>query len=243
MNKKESLIKEVNKLVKTRNSDDIDKAEMLLENYLKENPKDIEMWIRFCVFELQPPLCDGERGLKYIYKVLEMDPNNFEAVMLMACIDRFLASANSVIIKLSQIRTDDPEKLSMIEYAKAWSYERIEEDNYKAIHGNLDGFYKSPENYKQTEEALKKSINLYPCHVYSYKHLARIYNRCNKKASAAKLIKKAIKNVKVIYKEGEGLDGDWTCPQEYFNELVKGTHISESLYKSLGEYLVEYSKP
>ena len=65
----------------------------------------------------------------------------------------------------------------------------------------------------------------------------------NKKASAAKLIKKAIKNVKVIYKEGEGLDGDWTCPQEYFNELVKGTHISESLYKSLGEYLVEYSKP
>jgi tetratricopeptide (TPR) repeat protein len=235
MSQKNLLIKTANKLIDRRNSKDTNKIEKIFESYLEKHPTDIDMWLRMAVFELCSIFSYYPKSLECIKKILKLDQNNFEAILLFACINHFHIPEYDmeVLEKLSRIKTDDLEKLSMIEYVKSWSYIRIEEDNYKEIHGNLDGFYKSPENYKQYEQALKKSINLYPYHVFNYKDLADLYSKFNRivgiKSSvqlSSKLLKTAIKNVKIFYRESDVYERDWTSVHEYFNELIKGTHTT-----------------
>ena len=245
MNQKELLIEEVNRLVKTRNGDAIDKAEMLLEDYLKEKPKEVDMWVRLAVFELTSLFSYYPKSLGCINTVLDTEPSNFTAIMLLTCVDRFHAPvSHNLLDKLSSIKTDDPEKLSMIEYVKSWSYEQIEENKYSKLNGDSsEGFYKSPENYKQYESALKKSIKHYQHHINNYEFLAHLYAKCNRKKEAVELLKVAIKNANALDKENSNDKEDESSPQNYLNWLVKGTCIYASTYESLGEYLAEYSKP
>jgi tetratricopeptide (TPR) repeat protein len=231
MSQKNLLIKTANKLINKSDSKDTNKIEKIFESYLEKHPKEVDMWLRMAVFELCSPFSYYPKSLECINEILKIDPYNFEAILLFACVNHFHIPEYDmeVLEKLSNIKTDDPEKLSMIEYAKSWSYERIEEDNYKMLHGDLDGFYKSPENYKQYENALKKSIDLYAHHVFNYKKLACLYSRFNRIVEAessvqlsSKLLKTAHKNIKIVYQENDGHKRDWTSAQEYFDELVKG---------------------
>lgn len=243
--KKSESIKKIKHLINKEGFNWVDAAEGLFEDYVRKHPKDIDMWIRFAVFELQPPLCDYTKTAELLDQVFKLDPNNFEALLLLAFINHYHAPVldyNYMIEALSSYKTNDFEKLSMLEYAKSWSYQIIEEDIYKKLHRDLDSFYSSSENYTQYESALKKSIELYPYHVFNFWGLADLYNEIDNKDKAVKLIKKAMENVKVVYKPGEGLDGDWTSPEEYFNENIKGTHISKSIYKFLNDDLKEYSQ-
>jgi tetratricopeptide (TPR) repeat protein len=243
MNKKD-LIKEVNILSNNDNEED---AERLLESYLEKNPNDIDMLMRHAVFVLYPPIYNETKSINSLTKILQIDPDNIDAILFLACITHYdfpdIRDEAKILEMLSSIKTNDTEKLSMIELAKSWMYCSIEEDNYIKLNGNLDDFYKTPENYIQYESALKKSIEFYPYHVLNYKHLAHLYNTCNRKRESIELLKTAIKNVATICQKNNCDERDWTSIQEYFDELVKGTPPSDSLYESLGEYLVEYSKP
>lgn len=245
MSQKKIIIEEVNKLIKTRDYISIEKAEVIFNNYLKENPKDIDMWVRFTVLEIQPLLCDYEKILECVNEILKLDQHNFEAIMLFACLNHFFAPDYDmeVLKKLSEIMTSDPEKLSMVEYAKSWSYSRVEEDKYRKLYGNVDGFYNRPENYKQYENALKESINLYSHHVLNYQDLAYLYSKTNRKHESVNLLKAAIANVKLVYKKDDVFQEDWTSVQGYFDECVKGIHRSKCLYESLINDLKEYSQP
>ena len=242
---KENLLNKTNKLISKYDGGDTFKIEATFENYLENHPTDIDMWLRMAVFELTSLFSYYPKSLGCINTVLDTEPSNFTAIMLLTCVDRFHAPvSHNLLDKLSSIKTDDPEKLSMIEYVKSWSYEQIEENKYSKLNGDSsEGFYKSPENYKQYESALKKSIKHYQHHINNYEFLAHLYAKCNRKKEAVELLKVAIKNANALDKENSNDKEDESSPQNYLNWLVKGTCIYASTYESLGEYLVEYSKP
>src|SRR3990167_8712915 len=156
---KEGLLKRVNELFSQRDIISVDNAEELLDNYLINNPNDADMWLRLAVIQLYAPLNYYPKAIECIYRVFELNSNNVEAHLLYAYINHFHYPANyeGVAINLSNIKTEDTEKLSMIEYAKSWSYM----DNLK--------------DACLYEKALKKSIQLHPYHAWNYIDLGRFY--------------------------------------------------------------------
>ena len=219
---KELIIKKVNEYHNLGDEDLIYKGEGLLEEYLKNNPDDIDMLLRLGAYVLAPPIVNDLKTMDCVYKILNIDKNNVEAVLLYACANLLYCFENyqEALDLLLGLKTDDPEKLSMIEYAKSWSYEY----EYK---------------YDQFEQALIKSVQLYPFHVWNCRDLGRLYIKQGRKSEGFELLSKAIGNVKIACNSDHEVD--WTDANEYLDEFIRGTHIPDSLYESLKNELLEVS--
>lgn len=217
MDKKE-LIKKVNEL------DDLDRAtegESLLDEYLIKHPNDIDVLIRLATYVLGPPLSYYPKAIECLEKVFELDNNNIEAHLLFACINRFHGPYydEEALDGLNKLKTNDPEEQSMIEYAKSWSYDNLEQ-------------------WDLCEQSLLKSIQLYPYNVWNYRDLGLLYIKQGRKSEGLALLSNAINNVKVIFRQNDGHESDWTSAQRYFDELIRGTHITDSVYECLEEDLL-----
>ena len=92
-------------------------------------------------------------------------------------------------------------------------------------------FYQDENDYKMQENVLKKSIELYPKHVFNYLRLAAFYKNHNNLIKAVELMEKALKNITLVYPIS-GHDIDYTDYQEYFNELIKRIHVPQVHYES-----------
>ena len=205
------LIKQINQLCESRKYED---AEKIFEKFVEQNPNNLEMLLRFGFFEYYA-LHDDLKGKKYLERVLKLDRNNLDALILLSDIDMAGVDKN-LFKKLSSVYVEDPEYASMIEFCKAL-------------------FYQDEDDNEMYEKSLKASIELWPNHVFNYLKLACFYKRRGNLKEARNLMEKVLENVKFIYPEN-GYDIDYTDYQEYFNELIKRIHISSSFYN---EYLKE----
>ena len=210
---------QLNELINKKN---FHQAEIIIENILKNEPQNTELWLIYAKMELTIPLVDFIKSMECLNQILEYDKTNFEAILLLCCIKHFWLGGvdDELMAKLDSIKTNDKEKLSMIEYVKSWYYD-IKEDN------------------KMYEQVLLKSIELFSGHVFNYKALGQFYIKHGRIKEGKELIKLALKNVQFIYsKDSDFANYDHINLNQYFNQLVKGTYISLVVYESIKENLL-----
>ena len=204
------LIKKINILI---DKNQFDEAEKEIEDLLKVDPYNTDLWLRLAILETIPSLSYYPKAIESLNKILEYDDANFEAILLLICINHYMIGfiEDELIDKIEKIKTNDKEKLSMLEYAKSWYFQRLDKNKYV--------------------ESLQKSIELYPYHVFNYEKLAQYYKRNGEFNKANTLIEQALKNVKFIYcEQSNKQEHDDTSIDKYFNEFVKGTHITDIVY-------------
>jgi tetratricopeptide (TPR) repeat protein len=218
MNDLETKIIGLNKNNKIEINDKIEKIEILIEEKLKQEPNNIELWLKLAMLELEIPLVDHEKSIKCLEKVLTIEKNHAITTLLLATVHNYyLGDIDEMLVnKLNTIQTDSDEINSMLKYATSWFYE------YK--------------DTKQEEKLLKESINIYPKHVCNYVSLAKLYFRLGKDAEAKKLVQKALKNVKKIYSDCD-IDYIPTSVEEFLNEYVKGIHLPNIVFKMIEEMI------
>ncbi len=191
----------------------------LIDEYLEKNPEDTDARLRLAMLEFTPPWEDPEIISKYLNEIFKYDPNNVYAILTLACIQNTLWGkiTDEVFEKLNNLSSENSEISSMIELAKAW-------------------YYKYKDNNELYEKHLLSSISYCNQHVKNYKALAYFYAGRGKKDKAKKFSQKAINNVKVIYDENSSIT-DVTDVEEFINEYLKGTHITEPNLESIYELL------
>jgi len=190
----------------------------LIDEYLKKNPTDTDIRLRLVMLEYAPGWEDPELLSKYLNEIFKYDPDNIYATLILACTqDIFWGKiTDTVFKKLNNLSSKNPEIFSMIELAKAW-------------------YYKCKDDDKLYEKHLLNSIRYYNKHVSNYTDLAYLYTEKGKKNEAKKFAQKAIDNVQVVYTRGSATD--ITDVEDFINERLKGTHITEPNLESIYELL------
>ena len=214
----QKLEKEINLLLseydKEKKGAILYEIENIFELYLKENPRDSEVWLQFARFELDF-FQDDYKAQDLLLEVLAYEPNNAYAVLLLAYLAFTISNCyiEESLKLLDQLQTNDKEILSMIEYAKA--------------------LYCLKRDYKRYAEYLKKSIEYDNKFVWNNFYLGLIYLERNKKDEAKELIKKAYDNVQLIYIFLTKNKSRITPIKEFLNERLKGTFITRTNLASI----------
>jgi predicted Zn-dependent protease len=184
---------------------DLEQAETILLDYLKENPTDTQAWLLLSMIEWTPPLEDFERIIQWTSNILSYDPTNAYALLVFAEAHWFKGGINETgYVALCNAQSNDPYVMAMIEVAKA---------EYIARKGGMDDEY---------EEILKKSIKYGPDQARNYQMLGKLYIKQGKVAKGETLIKKSLENREkaTILKEQE--EYDLTSLTRFLNEFYTG---------------------
>ena len=136
---------------------DVLKAEELIEEDLKNNQNDIELWLKLSVTELCVPIVDYTKSLDCIKRIYKIDKDNLYALIMECCIYQFhLGAINEQLYsRLNKIKNYNKEIGSIIKYIMSWYY------------GEGD--------IKSTISLLEQSIRLCDRYVSNYEKLGRIY--------------------------------------------------------------------
>ncbi len=225
MNKKNDF---VSKIIELSNNDDEEKAAAMIEERLKEEPNNIELWLRLALLELYPPIADYEKSIESCEKVLDFEKNNVIAILLIAYIkDRLLGGIDEKLKnKLCFLTTDSAELNSMLRYVASWYYA-------------ASWYYERKEDPNMKEQLLKESINLYKGHVWNYVCLAVLYFSKGRDLEAKELVKMALKNVQKVYRidNDDNLEYDATDSNEFLNERINGIHITSGNLERIKDML------
>lgn len=188
-----------------RNSN-VEKAEEIIEKKLENDKNNTDLWISLAVTELCVPLVDYVKSIECIKRIFDMDKNNITAIILECCINYFHLGGidKKVFNKLKLININNKEILSVIKYIMSWYYES--------------------KNVNKEKKLLKESIDLCNNYVMNYERLGRIYIIEGDIDKGKELIKKAIDNIQLIYKDD--FIYDFTDINEYMDENVKKTHLT-----------------
>lgn len=221
MNKKEAMETIKNLFTKFEYTDEqLTEIETIMKNYLATHPKDTDMWLRLTMLEMMPPWEDPYRMVSYLATILMYDPHNIQAILTLAYIESlfFGEMKESTFTALCNLKTNDLETLSMIEYAKSFNYEKRDEEKYV--------------------QHLLKSIEYYDKHVTNFIVLGKYYLKKGLIEKGKKLIKKALNNVQGIY--GVNYEKtDRTDIQEFFNYYYKGIYETIGAKEDLKELINE----
>ncbi len=208
------------KIIELEKKNTREKVEVLLEGKLKEDPKNIDLWLRLAVLKLYFPFHDEYKSIEYLEEILKIEKDNPIALLLKAYINHYYLWGidKELFDKLNSIHTSNNELNSMLKYvANLYYYEKKED----------------PEKEKQL---LKESINLYTGHVWNYVCLAYLYFSKGQNLEAKELIKKALKNVKKVYSDDD-LEYDLTDPNKFIEQNIKGIYLSRNQLKNIKEML------
>lgn len=188
--------------------------------YLNNHPKDTEIWLSYalCMYKLAEGSDYPEECLR---KILEYDKNNIQAIMLLTYINAHDSHISDQLFEqLCSLKTNDKEIPSMIEYEKIW-------------------YYPDDENY---EKVLTKSVELCDKHVWNLVNLGRLYISKGEIKKGQELILKGLDNVQLVY--DDNTDYDELSVEEYFNEGIKGIHLTDINYNGIiGSLDPNYYKP
>jgi tetratricopeptide (TPR) repeat protein len=204
-------------------SDDYDydrnKAEelrIIFKKYLKENPCDTEVWIKFALLLYSALLHEDLKAQKCLETILEYDANNIQVkLFLVYIIEHYSYIDEDLFEILNKIKTPNKELMSLVEYSKS-SY-----------------YYLTKEDFDSYELCLKKSIELCDKYVSNYVDLGQFYIKRGNIQQGYELMKKGLQNVEYVYDEAHPYDIlDF---EEFFNERFKGIHLSDSNYKIILE--------
>lgn len=181
------------------------------KEYLENNSQDTEVWLAYAL--VMNSLAEGEDySVNCLWSILTYDPSNINATMLLVYILAHNSYVDDDLFKqLCNLRTEDKEVLSMIEYEKIWYY-------------TSDLLY---------EKVLLNSIELCDTHVYNFVKLGNFYIRRGYIAKGRDFLKKGLDNVKLIY-DNHSYQNILNV-EEYFNEQLKGIHLTDSNYKIILE--------
>lgn len=185
---------------------DVLKAEELIEDDLKDDENNIELWLKLSVTELCVPIVDYVKSLDCIEHIYETDKNNIYALIMECCIYQFHLGGidEQLYSKLNNIEDCSKEIRSIIKYMMSWYYR--ENDIRNAI------------------SLLEESISLCDRYVSNYEKLGRIYLNQGNISEGKKLIKKALNNIELVY--DKDFISDFTDINEYVAEYVTGIHVS-----------------
>ena len=188
----------------------LDNIKYLFEEYLQFNPYDTEIWLNFavCMYRFAEETDWAEECLR---KILAYDPSNIYATMLLTYVCAHSSHIDDHLFSLlCKLKTEDKEILSMIEYEKVW-------------------YFNDNEMY---EQVLTNSVNLWDKHVWNNVKLGWIYLSTRRIREGQELLKKGLDNVTFIY---DGRPYDKLSIEEYFNEGIRGIHLSRSNYNIILE--------
>jgi tetratricopeptide (TPR) repeat protein len=182
----------------------------LVEEQLKYESNNINLWISLAIAIITVPIVDYEKSIACLEKALAIDSNHPIALIVLAHVYEYqLGGIDDILLhRIKTLKTDSDEINSMLKYVASWSYS-----------------YTKKQHYDLEEELLKESIALYDKHVWNYEHLARLYLQQQRYLEVNSLIKKALSNVQTIYYEHSGID--ITNIEKFINEQIKGTHITD----------------
>ncbi|MBU5442529.1 hypothetical protein [Paenibacillus sp. MSJ-34] len=123
---------------KIRQTKEIELAEELVEDYLKENPNSVEGWLWLALVELEIPLVDMYRSMECLEKVWELDPFHFPSLILASYImDTMLGGVDAKLFdKLNRFPTErlTKEEQGILEMAKGWHYRFTNKAEYERIY-------------------------------------------------------------------------------------------------------------
>ncbi|MBN2909213.1 tetratricopeptide repeat protein [Polycladomyces sp. WAk] len=186
-----------------------EETEKVLERYLEVDPECIEAWMRLAITVFEPPIADYDKSIHCLKRAIRIGPGCLEALFILARIQDIIYREvdEDVFQELHSIQTNDPEEQSMLEYAKAW-------------------YYESKEMWHEYENALKRSIVVYPGHVLNHISLGLFYVNQGDREKGKSLLVKGVRNVKHVYQADDGFDevGDYN---EFINERIKGIHVTD----------------
>lgn len=188
----------------------------MLEQAIKIDLDNVSLLLRLALLEFHFPFLEYEKSIDLLEKNLKKDPSNPVVLLMLACVHYYSTSLldKSLLKKLISVTTNDRELNSLLKYAASWFY------------------YITDSNNPQYKQLLIESTNLCHSHVYNYQHLALFYLEHDQISDAKKCIHQAVCNVRKIYKGKEGYD-DITDIQEFINERLKGTYLTDVNFRSL----------
>lgn len=193
----------------------------LVEEQLKHESNDVNLWISLAKAIITVPIVDHEKSIACLEKALAIDNNNPIALIVLAHVYEYeLGGIDDMLLhQIKILHTDSNEINSMLKYVASWSYS-----------------YTKKQHYDMEEKLLKESIELCDTHVWNYEHLARLYLRQKRYTEVNSLIKKALSNIKKMYSDNE--DHDITDINEFINERIKGIHLNDICIEIVREKLV-----
>jgi tetratricopeptide (TPR) repeat protein len=167
----------------------VEKIEKVLEQYLEIYPECIEAWMRLAITVFEPPIADYDKSIHCLKRAIQIDPGCLGALLILARIQDIIYREvdEDVFQRLHSIQTHDSEEQSMLEFAKAW-------------------YYESKEMWHEYENALKRSIAIYPGHVLNYISLGLFYVNQGDKEKGKSLLVKGIRNVKHLYQTDDDFE-------------------------------------
>lgn len=196
--------------------ENLDKAQEILLNYLKNSPKDTDAWLLLLRLEYSGNE-DPEKMAKYANQILAYDPENAAALLFLSFTDyySFGSTDNTLYSKLIKAKASDYEMLAMLEIAKARYFKKRDIAKYEAC--------------------LKQSIRYSSSQRINYCMLGELYIKQKKDykqiLEGAELIKRGLSNVKLIGDETTPYDP--TSVSDFFAEFFSGTIIGIVEYEIL----------
>jgi tetratricopeptide (TPR) repeat protein len=205
--------------------------EKYLAHFLLKRPHDLEVWLRLGVLMLLPANCNFQKSIYCFKRVLSVQPDHKEAILLLACAMKMAEKPldEEIINKLFTIRSNQPEEQAMIYFARSWVYEQ-------------------QQDWLKFEELLVESIQTYPYHVLNHLALSTHYLSLARVREAFALRRRALANIQGIYPVPgqQPIKGypliykyDSTDYKEFMNERIKGIHCTPEAFRQLVKDLHE----
>jgi tetratricopeptide (TPR) repeat protein len=187
----------------------VETIQQLLEEYLKQNPQDTEMWVKLSLtFFLKE---DIQSSIECMEKILSYDPNNVYAFILLVWFHDYWPFIPDVLFeKLSNFNIEDKKIMAMAEYLKAC-------------------YFFTKHNKEMQEKALLKSIEYCDEFVWNNQKLAQLYLYQKRSSEAFPLIIKALKNIKQV-SAGEHEFFNFLDIDRHFNEFLTGIWLNDIQY-------------
>ena len=192
-----------------------EQLQIIFEDYLKDNPYETEIRIKFAFVLYRSLLNANLQAINCLEKILDYEPQNILVKLIIFYIHQHESYVElETFEQVSTLHSEDKSIQSMIEYSKSW---------YHIVQGNMIEY----------EKCLLKSIELCDQYLWNYVDLGQTYIQNGHLTKGYELIKKGLSNLKFVYDEQH--PQDILEIDEFFNERFKGIHISDSNYKIILE--------
>ena len=180
---------------------DFQTGEKCLLQELQKNPFDIEILFQLAMVRLQMPFADDDGAIGYLNKIIELEPYNFEAIIIKMYLQNFYCAMDENFEKLVQHQWEQASARAIVYYIVSWKY------SYDKADEGLE------------EVWLVKSIEEYPYFVHPYTKLAYIKECKGMYKEAKRYYLNAINNIE----KTEFLPEDSISREAFINEYIIGT--------------------
>lgn len=203
-------------LIQAIKSNDVYVVEEIIKEQLKQRPKDIQLWFKLSLTELQYPFEDYESALNCIDQISKLSTNNLDALILETGIKwhSYGFIEDELFNRLNKTKSDNRNKQAIIYYL-------------------ISLYFQFGKDIKNQKIYLENSITQCSEFVYPYETLGQLLLSESKIDESKKMFNNALSNIKKIYHVDDYYD--FTDLEVYIEEFITGTAISEENYKHIKE--------